>query len=314
MHGEGYDPEMEARIFAEASTSGRESEKTDGDVDPSTVGFGNLRDTMALRQKQRAPPRRRKAERARRRARRPTRRTTRTTSEGRPRPDDDASLRRGNLALGRGRRQTNRRRNTNRRWKTNRRITTNRRVHSPSSRTPSPMPLERLAEAAGPARRTQKQKPLSLQPLDLGDPIRYEELRRALGVEESLSRSLDEILAPVDALPRYTSKRHNLFTPFATCPRRSCCRTPYSVRPTEAPTGEGTKENGEGTTRTRGRRDAENVREGATKWDTAEANTMVYSSPVAPPIRRRSRRLPPPPAATRRLPLVCRSCSYRSSA
>ena len=115
VHGEGYDPEMEARIFAEASTSGRESEKTDGDVDPSTVGFGNLRDTMALRQKQRAPPRRRKAERARDDARRPTRRTTRTTLEGRPASSTTTPLFVEEPSRRRGRRQTNRRRNTNRR-------------------------------------------------------------------------------------------------------------------------------------------------------------------------------------------------------
>ena len=248
VHGEGYDPEMEARIFAEASTSGRESEKTDGDVDPSTVGFGNLRDTMALRQKQRAPPRRRKAERARRRAA-----SNQEDDQDDPRGssgvlDDDASLRRGTLAS--PRKETDE----------------PTAEHEPAledespkndeparplapSRTPSPMPLERLAsKPSDPPVGPENKKPLSLQPLDLGDPIRYEELRRALGVEESLSRSLDEILTPVDALPRYTSKRHNLFTPFADMP--ASLLLPYASyeaygRPKRRP-GEGTKENGEG--------------------------------------------------------------------
>ena len=90
------------------------------------------------------------------------------------------------------------------------------------------MPLERLAsKPSDPPVGPENKKPLSLQPLDLGDPIRYEELRRALGVEETLSRSLDEILAPVDALPRYTSKRHNLFTPFADMP--ASLLLPYAV-------------------------------------------------------------------------------------
>lgn len=253
-YGEGYDPDMEARIFAEASTSGRESEETDGEVDPRTVGFGNLRDTMALRQKQRAPPRRRKAERARRRAA-----SNPDDDQDHPRGsfgnlEDAASLHRAPLAP--PRKETDE--PTAEDEPTEKDKPTEKDVPAhplAPPRMPSPRTKPATADAATERRASKPsdppvvpKKPLSLQPLDLGDPNRYEELRRALGVEESLSRPLDEILAPVDALPRYTSKRHNLFTPYAEMP--ASLLLPYASydaygRPKRRP-GEGVNENGEG--------------------------------------------------------------------
>lgn len=52
----------------------------------------------------------------------------------------------------------------------------------------------------------------------------YLEVRRGLGVEEELERPLDEVLAPVDVMSSFLSRRYNLFTPYMNMMNTMWCR------------------------------------------------------------------------------------------